>query len=117
MTYKSRLLVEDWHKRFGEPAYSGERNQRVDVAPVRRAFLASGMSAAGLALRLGWIHDKDNEKHRVLVGDGSRVERRLGLRESTSHGRYYLAEDISLNHALKIADALGVDPEDLGLVG
>ncbi len=96
---------------------------RVDNAPLREAFEASGRSAASVAKQIGWTEAcADHRGQRVAAwrrGDSSRLRRALGLRpdHTTHNGRHYVntRKTTSIDTALLIADALGLDPVDVGI--
>ena len=74
---------------------------KVENAPVRKVFLASGLSASGVATALGWFSPKRP--------DSSRVLRTLGLRpEKHSAGRKAFRQMIDAEVAMNIAEACGV---------
>jgi hypothetical protein len=83
---------------------SGHGHDRVPVAPLREAFLRSGVTAYELARRLGWTKP-----------DPDRVEKQLGLRRDTNgHGSSTtLRGTTSQARALEIIRALDIDPVDV----
>jgi hypothetical protein len=83
----------------GTVAGSATRADRVDVEPLRRAFLRSGVSRRELADRMGWTRP---DSHRVSVA--------LGL-SARSVGK----EQVSLKLAGRLARAMDVDPTDVGI--
>lgn len=87
-------------------------NMEVDVAPLREAFLASGKSAADVALDLGWFRHSKGCGH---LGDGSRVRRRLGITRQWTRGKARYQERCSYEMASQLARAIGVDPVDVDL--
>jgi hypothetical protein len=82
--------------------------EEIDLAPLREAFLRSGKTPADVARALGWR--KPNG-----VADGPRVRRALGMRPAWSNGRKRLRQRCSYETAVKLADAIGVDPYEVGL--
>lgn len=88
-------------------------HERVDVAPLRDAVLASGLTLGEIAVRLGWM--RRDAKHRHPIGDESRLRRRLGLRPTTSKGKHQTSRYITYETAVKIARAAHIDPVDIGL--
>lgn len=82
----------------GTIAGSAARSDRVDLAPLREAFLASGVTRHELAIRMGWTRP-----------DAHRVTDTLGL----SH-RALGKEQVSLKLAGRLARAMNVDPGDVG---
>jgi hypothetical protein len=88
------------------------REGYVPNAPIREAFIKSGISAYDLAGFCGWAKGKDG------TPDGSRVERLLGLRPyKNGHGRLSTNVSMSEENALKIIEALHYDPVDFREIG
>lgn len=82
----------------------------IPVAPLREAFERSGLTAAEVARVLDWR----DPRGRI---DGRRVKRALGI-VPVAMGRGYgpkCVRSTSYERALKLADAIGVDPVDVGL--
>lgn len=83
----------------------------VDVAPLREAFLRSGLTQGDVARRLGWV-DRNGTQ-------GYRVARSLGLLPwyTRRNGRRYVrpVARIQYDRAVALADAIGVSPVDVGL--
>lgn len=66
-------------------------------------------AATRIAERLGW-----RDKHGCL--DSPRVRRALGLRpEQTNAGRIRLRETVGYETALRLCEAMDIDPVDIGL--
>jgi hypothetical protein len=89
----------------------------VEVAPLRDAFLGSGLSASEVARRLGWQRKHLHRGKYRQMPDASRVTRMLGIRVYAP-GRGYPSRarcGMSYENAAKLADAIGVDPIDVGL--
>jgi hypothetical protein len=84
------------------------RSTDVPVEPLRAAFLRSGVTAAELCRWLGWLRPDGGP-------DTSRLRRALGLLPSTSHGQTKMAKRIGIDRAALLADALSVDPHEVGL--
>jgi len=86
---------------------------RIDNGALREAFLASGLTAGAVADLLGWTYRRG---HRAR-NDGSRVRRALGLKleRGRSGEEWRLRRTVSSETALLLADALGVDPVEIGL--
>jgi hypothetical protein len=82
----------------GTAAGSATRSDRVDIAPLREAFLRSGVTRRELADRMGWTRP-----------DSHRVTDTLGLSQRST-GK----EQVSLRLAGRLARAMDVDPIDLG---
>ena len=86
----------------------------IDVAPLRAAFLESGLSRGELARLIGWTRRK---RGRDGFGDDRRLANTLGLRPyNPGHGYPpKVRERIGRGLAARIADVLGLDPVDVGL--
>jgi hypothetical protein len=84
----------------------------VDVAPLREAFLKSGLTLSDVALAAGWI-----QKHRGKRegGDSSRAARYLGLKPWTTRGNRSFRSHVSYETAVVLARAMNVDPIDVGI--
>lgn len=86
----------------------------VPVAPLRDAFERSGITSIELAKRLGWFTGGNDPKP-----DGSRVVRTLGIKPSGKGSKPVTRslEDkmVSYDNAVLLADALGLDPVDVGV--
>lgn len=85
----------------------------VDVKPIREAFLNSGLTGCEVARRLDWYRFDGQP-------DSSRVTRQLGIVKHQSNGRKgevykTFRKRISYDAGLMYAEALGIDPIDLGL--
>jgi hypothetical protein len=96
------------------PADDGDvAPQDVDVTPLREAFLRSGLSPYELAKRMGWKRT-GSPKY-----DSGSVAMTLGLRPHTNikkGKRYrYVQKETNPQRALEIANALGLDPHEVGL--
>ena len=83
---------------------------KVANKPLREAFLASNLTAADVARRMGWFSRG--------YGDTSRVRRKLGLRPETSSGRNEKygprhRHHIDVEHAEALGEILGVAPWEL----
>jgi hypothetical protein len=85
-------------------------SDRVPVAPLREAFLASGLTLSQVCYRLGWTCPHG----RYVVADTSRLQRSLGMRALSQPGRY-TNHHIGYEHATRIARAIGVEPYEVGL--
>lgn len=89
------------------------RTDLIDVAPIREAVEASGLSYWAVAKHLGWerwstVRCK-NEPH------AERVKVALGAKPTCSRGYRYTAETIDYSTAVRIAEACHLDPVDVGL--
>ena len=83
----------------------------VSNKPLREAFEARSISARDIAFQLGYIKNCKGRK----VPDSSQVLRALGLKSHRSHGYDTKQELIGEEKALKLAEALGLFPVDVGL--
>jgi hypothetical protein len=88
---------------------------RIDNAPLRRAFQRSGMSAGLVARRIDWLYRRDGRE----LGDGTRLQRALGMADRRGSGRGptsrpHRARSIDIDVAARIADAIGADPREVG---
>jgi hypothetical protein len=83
---------------------SGHRE--VPVAPLREAFLRSGLSRCEVARRMGWGNKA-----------GYRASRALGLVPTPMRRGYppKHIETTSYDRAVQLARAIGIDPTDVGL--
>lgn len=84
----------------------------IDVAPLREAFEASGLTPSTVARRLGWMKysghtDPDVTRLRRALGIAPVIAARTGAR--------YTNQRIGYDLALLIARALNIDPVDVGL--
>jgi hypothetical protein len=88
----------------------------VDPAPLREAFLASGLPANEVARRLGWMRPPPKGK-RSPVPDQGRLRSALGLRPYNPGHGYPMRMRSGLRHetAERIARAINVDPWEVGL--
>jgi hypothetical protein len=105
-----------------EAARAAQRGREVDLRPLREAFLASRLSADEVARRLGWMRFPRRRRGGKVYGphmiaDESRVKRTLGLRvhKCGRDSKSRLRQSCSYEMALKLAEAIGVDPVDVGL--
>ncbi len=81
---------------------------RVANAPLREAFLRSGLTAGQVAVRMGMLHSKSGS------GDGTRLQRSLGLKPSTDSAGYTsTCSTISTERAVALCNVLGADFDDL----
>jgi hypothetical protein len=88
------------------------RPGKIDNTLMRDAFLASGASAPDLARRLGWGYEKDQA---YWAPDSSRVKRILGINpDSNGNGDRYFRKDMDADIAVRMCEALGIPPEDVG---
>lgn len=79
---------------------------KVDVALLQEAFKKSDITPAELARRLNWMERRP---------DSARAMRRLGIYPYYVRGRKSYNKTVDYDQALKIAEAIGVDPTDVGL--
>lgn len=83
--------------------------RRVPIEPLQHAFFESGLSYSEVARRMGWVKHRGHRQS----GDTSRLQRTLGLRRDTRLKSLEPKSDIDLSVALRIADALGLDPHTI----
>lgn len=67
---------------------------------------------ADVAYRIGWV---TKSKNGVEKPDSSRVARTLGLVEETVRGERKYRESMTVANALKLCEALHIDPWEVGL--
>lgn len=79
---------------------------KVDNAPLRQAFVDSGLTATEVAERCGWLQRGN--------ADTSRVKRVLGILPESSNGRRYHRREVGSDTAALVAGALGLDPWEVG---
>jgi hypothetical protein len=101
--------------RRGRTVRPGGRVDEVPVAPIRDAFLRSGLSASEVARRVGWMRTR--RTRRSPVADATRVRRTLGLAQyDPGHGHEKrFREFCDPEMAWALAKACGADPMDVGL--
>jgi hypothetical protein len=94
----------------------------IDLKPLQELVAESGVSHTELARRLGWMRMKRTRwGGTYITGDGSRVARTLGLVDQQPGGRRVHRPGrcrnrrIGVEQAQRIADALDLDPVDVGL--
>lgn len=83
--------------------------REIDLAPLREAFHASGRTLADIARTLGWsLHGRP---------DSGRVSRALGIRPyNPGRGQpNRLRAACSYEMAVRLAEAIGADPYEVGL--
>lgn len=87
----------------------------VSNAPLRRAFEAGGITAGQVGLRVGRTRKVNGGRN--VGGDATAVLRDLGLAIQYSGGGRFGGRRRLINEAkaLRYAQALGIDPVDLGL--
>ena len=78
---------------------------RVPVEPLAEAMRKSDKSLSQVARDAGYVR---------TLGDITRLRRALGIKAHSS-GRPYTNTTIDYDKALLIAEAIGVDPVDVGL--
>lgn len=85
---------------------------RIDNDLLRERFFDSGMTAYEVARTIGWENNRRNGRTSF---DSSRVKRTLGINVQNS-GKGYVCyrRRISLSETLKIAEAIAVDPHEVG---
>jgi hypothetical protein len=83
---------------------------RIDNSDLREAFVHCGRSAYAVAIDLGW-HPAPGRSG----GDSSRLLRALGLRPVVGpRGTRHVCRMIDADIAVRIAEAIGLDPRDVG---
>jgi hypothetical protein len=88
----------------------------VPTAPLREAFERSGLSVCELARRLDWWHHtSDGNGGRRRAPDTMRVARQLGIKPTHSRRKVHLRQAMRYERALEIAEAIDVDPHEVGL--
>jgi hypothetical protein len=88
---------------------------KIDNTRLRDAFIASGLDAAEVARRVGWILLRGGRED----ADTSRVRRSLGLLQETGISRTgkrsrFMRTRIDAENAALIAEAIGVAPWSVG---
>lgn len=84
-------------------------SKQVDVKPLQAAFLHSGLTASEVCRRMEWYRPDGG-------ADTSRLMRALGLLPNASHGQQgKCAQRIGVARVALIADALNVDPWEVGI--
>jgi hypothetical protein len=93
------------------------KGERVPNAPLRDAFLASGLTVSEVCRRLGWVRSDASSKG----AETSRLKRGLGI-EGTSASRFNrsrgyrpvsLVSTVEIGRAHAICEAIGVDFDEL----
>lgn len=81
------------------------RPGKVPVAPLRKAFLASRMTAADVARGMGWFQGRDS------LADTGRVRRTLGLIDDVSStGNRSRRINVDAETVMLMAEIIGVSP-------
>jgi hypothetical protein len=97
------------------------RSERlVAVGPLREAFVASGLTYGAVCRRIGWMYEPGpyarSRSQYAPAPDTSRLKRALGILPSVGSKRDpRLSVRIDYDIALRIAEAIGADPVDIGL--
>lgn len=89
------------------------REELVPVGPLAEAFQRSGRTAEKVAEDCGWFRQQKNRQR--PAGDASVLLRRLGLKEEGNKGKRKLREELPYGMAVRICDALGCDPYEVGV--
>lgn len=85
---------------------------RINNDLLRERFLDSGMTAYEVAKKIGWVNKRHGRRPNF---DSSRVKRTLGINiQNSGNGYVCHRRRISLDETLKIAEAIGVDPHEVG---
>jgi hypothetical protein len=93
-------------------------SDRVPVAPLREAFVSSKLTSSELCYRLGWVRLDRRFSPPREYADTQRLRRALGLApnwNASAHAFVSVATRIGYDNATRIAEAIGVDPVDVGL--
>lgn len=93
------------------------RRDRVTVAPLAEAFQRSGLTLGYVCRHLGWTRPYPDYPNGGKP-DTTRLARALGLAPMWNpRTRRFdiLAQGVNYDLAVRIADAIGVDPVDVGL--
>lgn len=112
LRYRDGLTQEETAKQVGRDKvtvwrYAPGRPGKIPNAPLREAFLASGLSASEVARRVGWSKDG--------WVDASRVRRTLGLTDDRGVKGYRSRRAmIAAETAANLAEAIGVMPWEVG---
>ena len=85
--------------------------ERVDLKPLQDAYQERGISPSELARRMGWVYDTPGRRNRA---DSGRVLRYLGLKPDVGRGFRKYRETITYDMLLALAEAMDVDPVDVG---
>jgi hypothetical protein len=80
------------------------KNYGVPIAPLREAFLRSGLTPSIVCYRLGW----ECKRSYGTQADTTRLKRALGLLPESDKGRPRLRQRIGTDRAERIAEAIGV---------
>lgn len=99
------------------------REDLVSNAPLRDAFNASALNAHELAVHLGIMRrfsapscrDGAVIREGRWGGDATAVKRDLGLVPNTGRAKGTMRRQVTIAKALRYAEALGLDPAEVGL--
>lgn len=83
----------------------------VDVVPIREALfgaISRGEKLSDICRRVGWVNT-------IPVAETSRLKRAVGAMEQNHHGVNKKNKYISRKNAELIAEALEIDPYDVGI--
>lgn len=84
----------------------------VDVAPIREAFIRSGLSLQEVARELGYSRGGTKGQGRW---DSTRVARRLGMKPEHWGDKRHMVEKLRYEDAVLFVRAIGADPVDCGV--
>jgi hypothetical protein len=87
------------------------KTTRVPVEPLQEAFKESGLTLSEVCFRIGWTVRRDRHG---CAGDTARLSRALGLQPQTSsisRGTRYINRRVRYETAVRIAEALDLDPD------
>lgn len=90
--------------------YAPGRVGKIDNAALRERFERSPLTAADVARAVGWTYERRGRPR----ADTSRVKRALGLQDDVSHGCRGRRVLIDAETAALIAEAIGVEPWEVG---
>jgi transcriptional regulator with XRE-family HTH domain len=82
------------------------KTTRIPLEPLQEAFKESGLSLSEVCYRMGWMKRSAGR----TLADTSRLQRALGLRVESNSRTGNLHAHIGIDRALRIAEALDLDP-------
>jgi hypothetical protein len=99
-----------------QAAIDARGQSEIDITALRDAFKASGKTAADVARGMGWtckISPRGKPARRVA--DGPRALRAMGCKPYHDRNGPRTKRTCSYEMAVRLAEAIGVDPVDVGL--
>ncbi len=96
---------------------SADYEERIPVQPLREILLrrySEGETWSSMARRLGWTNPVPRNKN-WTKSDSTRLKRLIGIVQYESHGQYKIRETIKYDTALRVCEALDIDPIYVGL--